>query len=138
MTPKNIKLIVFIVLLVHGIGHIQGIISSFGIKFTANTSAVSWLLKSLGDKTNSLICLILYAASAVFGILCALALYQILGGMNWQTLAIITAIFSSLTLILFPNALALFFNKIGAISVNLLIYYSIVFNGQWPVSIFED
>lgn len=139
MTTRTIKLLVFLALLVHGIGHIQGVISGFGAKFTSSTSNVSWLLKGLGDNANRTICVILYLGASIFGITAALALRDFIIPQNmWQTLALISAIFSTGCLVLFPASLAMFFNKIGAIGVNLVIYYSILFNGQWPSAIFED
>ncbi|KPL13844.1 MAG: hypothetical protein AMS26_12905 [Bacteroides sp. SM23_62] len=139
MSTKTLKLIAFIVLLVHGIGHLQGVVSSSGVKFRSSTSTVSWLLKGLGEKWNKLICLVLYLAAGVLGIFAALGIIGLLGpGAQWTSMAMACAIFSTLGLILFPKALALFFNKAGAIAVNLIIFYAILFNGFWPSSIFED
>jgi hypothetical protein len=53
-------------------------------------------------------------------------------------LALLTAIFSTVALVLFPKALAMFFNIAGAVAVNLIIYYSILLNGNWPSALFED
>jgi len=75
----------------------------------------------------------------VFGILAALCMKDlVLASASWQDLALITAILSTLCLIIFPRSLAMFFNKAGAIAVNLIIYYSILFNGHWPSVMFED
>jgi len=139
MTTKTIKLLVLITLLVHGIGHIQGVVAGLGVKFTSNTGNISWLLKGMGENTNRGICIILYLGAAITGILAGLAFKDILVPVSsWQTFALLAAFFSTACLVLFPNALAMFFNKIGAIAVNLIIYYSILFNGHWPSSIFED
>jgi branched-subunit amino acid transport protein AzlD len=139
MTPKTIKSLVFIALLVHGIGHFQGVIGSLGVKFNERSSSVSWLLRGLGQKTNRIICLTMYLVTGVLGILTALCLKDlILTSASWQDLALITAILSTLCLIIFPRALAMFFNKAGAIAVNLVIYYSILLNGHWPSVLFED
>ncbi len=139
MSSNALKLIGFLALLVHGVGHLQGVVSSSGIKFRTTTSNSSWLLKSLGEKWNRLICLVLYLAAGVLGILAALGLRGVLGpDAQWTSMALACAIFSTLGLVLFPKALAMFFNKAGAIAVNLLIFYSILFNGNWPSAIFED
>ena len=93
----------------------------------------------MGQTTNRVICLILYLAAGVFGILTALCMKDlILASASWQDLGLITAILSTLCLIIFPRALAMFFNKAGAIAVNLVIYYSILFDGHWPSVLFED
>jgi len=139
MTTKTIRILVFLTLLVHGIGHIQGVVSSLGVKFKDSSSNVSWLLKGLGANTNHMICLALYLGAAVLGIATALCFKEwLFSACNWQTLALITALISTSSLVIFPNALAMFFNKAGAIAVNLIIYYSILFNGQWPSAAFSD
>jgi len=139
MTTKTIKTIAFIVLLVHGIGHLQGVITSLGIKISHTASPISWLLKGLGENTNRAICLVLYLLTAAIGILAALSFKGIFFPVSsWQWLALLTAFMSSFCLILFPNALAMFFNKIGAIAVNLIIFYSLLFNAHWPSALFED
>ncbi len=139
MSANSVKLIAFLALLVHGIGHLQGAVSSSGVKFRTSTSNSSWLLKGVAEKWNKLICLVLYLAASVLGIFAALSLRGVLGPESqWNSLAMACAIFSTLGLVLFPKALALFFNKAGAIAVNLIIFYSILFNGSWPSAIFED
>jgi len=139
MTSKTVKLLVLITLLVHGIGHIQGVVSGFGVKFTGNTSNVSWLLKGMTESTNRVLSIILYLGAALTAMLAAMAFKDILLPTSaWQTLALISAFFSTVSLVLFPQALAMFFNKIGAIAVNLIIYYSILFHAHWPALAFED
>ena len=139
MQTKTIKLLVFLTFLVHGIGHIQGVIAGLGVKFNESNSTISWLIKGLGEDTNRYLCLALYLGAAIGGILTAMSFVGVLVPEGiWQTMALITAVFSTLSLVLFPNALAMFFNKVGAVLVNLIIYYSILFNGNWPSEVFED
>ncbi len=138
MTPETVKLIVFITLLVHGIGHLQGVAAGLGLKINKSVPAQSWLLKGLSNKANKTICMILFLITAAMGILTALGFRGILLSDAWQSLAIATAAFSTLCLIIYPNALAMFFNKAGAIAVNLIIYYSLVFGQNWPTVIFND
>jgi len=138
MTTKTIKLIVFITLMVHGIGHFQGVAASFGIKINNAQASQSWLLKSLSERTNGSICLVLFLVTGITGILTALGFQHILFPGSWQLLASITAVLSTLCLILFPNGFAMFFNKIGAIAVNLFLWYSVILGQYWPSVIFED
>jgi len=139
MTTKTIKLIVFITLLVHGIGHFQGVVAGLGVKINNAEATRSWLLQSLSDKTQRWICLAMFLVTGIMGILTALSFRNILvSSSSWQIFALITAILSTLCLVFYFNGFAMFFNKIGAIAVNLLIYYSILFNGQWPAAAFED
>jgi predicted permease len=139
MSSQTIKSIAFLVLLIHGIGHLQGVVSSAGVKFRNSSSNRSWLLRSMGDQWNRLICLILYLAAGILGIFAALIFLGLFGPESqWTSLALSCAIFSTIGLVLFPKALAMFFNKAGAITVNLIIFYSILLNGQWPAAIFEN
>ena len=139
MSPKSIRTIAFIVLLVHGIGHFQGVVGSLGVKFHDGVSYTSWLFKGLNESVNRTICLVMYLVTAILGILTALSFFGILiPTSGWQVLALLTAIFSTVSLCLFPKALAMFFNKAGAVAVNLIIFYSILFNGNWPSALFDD
>ena len=139
MAPKTVKLLVFLALLVHGIGHLQGVVSGFGVKLSDKSTYRSWLLKGSSDDTNRIICITLYLGAALFGIIAALGFKDfIVAHSLWQTFALIAAILSTLCLVLFPYALAMFFNKAGAILMNLLIYYSILFGGAFPDAAFND
>jgi hypothetical protein len=138
MTIKTVKLIAFIALLVHGIGHFQGVAAGLGVKINKGNPAQSWLLKGANEKLNSTLCLILFFITGVLGIITALSLKGVFLTEAWQILSLITAVFSTFCLILFPNSFAMLFNKVGAIGVNLIIYYSIAFNQNWPAALFED
>jgi hypothetical protein len=138
MTTKTVKLIAFIALLVHGIGHFQGVAACLGLKINNSFPSQSWLLKSFSDDFNKIICLALFFITGVFGILAALSFKGVFMPEAWQTLATIAAFLSTICLVVFPNGFALFFNKAGAIAVNLIIYYSIVFNQYWPELIFNE
>ena len=139
MTTKTVKLLVLITLLVHGIGHIQGVIAGMGVNFTANTSNKSWLFKGMTENTHRILCTALYLGAALTSILAALGFKGILvPETSWQVFALAAAFISTAALVIFPNALAMFFNKLGAIAVNLLIYYSILFNGAFPAAAFDD
>ena len=139
MTTKTVQLIAFIVLLVHGIGHFQGVVAAAGVKINNTNASSSWLLKSLGGKTNSRICFTLFLLTGVIGILTAMSFKGILlPESSWSSMALVTAIFSTVCLVMFPNGFAMFFNKAGAIAVNLIIYWSILLNQQWPAALFDN
>ena len=123
-----------------GLGHFQGVVAGFGIKLHRSLSSQSWLFSHLfGNKTSQIICFILFLITGLFGIATALSFKDIIISVNyWQTLAVLTAILSTLCLVFYWNSFAMFFNKVGAIAVNLLIYYSILLNNQWPTAIFEN
>lgn len=138
MTIKTIKIIAFIALLVHGIGHFQGFASGLGVKINKAESAQSWLLKGFDQHVNKILCLILFCLAGTVGIITAFSFWGIIFAEMWQALALITAVLSTICLILYPNSFAMLFNKAGAIAVNLIIYYSIALNQNWPAALFED
>jgi hypothetical protein len=138
MTTKTIKLIAFLALLVHGIGHFQGVAAGLGVKINKGNPAQSWLLRGLDQKLHRTLCIILFLLTGIFGIITAISFWGLLLPEAWQILAVVTALFSTICLILYPNSFAMFFNKVGAIAVNLIIYYSIAFNQNWPAALFEE
>ena len=99
MNSKTLKSIIFIALLVHGIGHIQGVVCGFGVKFRDSSTYLSWLLKGMGDTPNRILCILFFLS---------------------------TAVLSTAGLILFPRALAMFFNLAGAILVNVFLYWYVI------------
>ncbi len=139
MTVKTIKLIVFIILSIHAIGHFQGVATATGAKLSRSSSAASWLLnKFLGKNISQIICLLLYFIAAHLGIFAAFSFQGWIFPQHlWQNLVFLTAVFSTIALVLYPNALAMFFNKIGAITVNAIIILSL-FWLQWPSVIFGN
>ena len=139
MTTKTIRIIAFIVLLVHGIGHLQGVVAALGVKINNSVPASSWLLKDLNEKAVREICFLLFLVTGIIAILAALSFYGILlSGNNWETLTLVAAFLSTICLLLFWNCFAMLFNKIGAIAVNLIIYYSILLNQEWPSGLFDN
>ena len=101
MTTKTVKLLVLITLLVHGIGHVQGVIAGTGIRFNDNTSNISWLLKGLGENSNRIICIVLYLAAVIAGILAGLGFKGILVPVStWQMFALAAAFSSTACLVL--------------------------------------
>ncbi|MBN1183655.1 MAG: hypothetical protein JXB49_15295 [Bacteroidales bacterium] len=138
MSTKTIRLIAFLALLVHGVGHFQGVAAGLGLKINNASPAQSWLFKNLSIQLNKSICLTLFLITGIIGVLTALGFKSLVLADSWQILAVITAILSTICLIVFPNGFAMFFNKIGAISVNLIIYYSVAFGQNWPAVLFED
>lgn len=138
MSDSTVKIIALIVLLVHAIGHFQGVAAALGLRTNNKEPALSWLLKNYGRRQNAITCFVLFSITALFGIVAALSLTGIiLPASAWEIFAAITAVFSTICLIVFPNGFARFFNFAGAVAVNLLIYYSIVFGQHWPSALFD-
>jgi len=140
MTAKSIRTIAFIVLLVHGIGHLQGVLAGLGFKMKKTSASYSWFFgKLLGKTVSQVVCFVFYLTAAILGILTALGFAGILLPHDiWQSFALLTAIVSTAALIFFPKGLAMFFNIAGAIAVDIIIFYSILFSAHWPPEVFYE
>ena len=127
------KLIVFIVLLVHSIGHLQGAVVALGLKDFGRWNADSWLLgKFLSAGTQHAAGLVLFIITSLLALACALCIKEIcFASISWKFLAVLTATFSSVSMLLFPNAFAMFFNYIGAIAVDVIIFYTVFISDKW-------
>ena len=133
MSPKILRTVFVLILFVHGIGHIQGVISSLWLFNSESWHPRSWLFdRLLGDKTSRVLALVLWGLAVLASLAAAFAFLDI--GIShglWRTLAIIAAIPSSLGLIFYWNSLAMIFNKVGAIAVNLWILVGLIL-WNWP------
>jgi hypothetical protein len=134
MSSTTLRIIIVLVLFVHGIGHVMGILPMLGLSTIETWNARSWLLTDLlGDTITRVIGFMLFAA-ALIGFLGAT-----LGLMNWlvphkwwQTLATISAVISLVAIALFWNAFVTFFpNKLGAIAVNAAVLIGLLV-ADWP------
>lgn len=140
MNPQSIRTLAFIILLVHGIGHLQGVLAGTGIRMHGALSTHSWFFsKFVGERSSQVIAFLSFLLTAIFGISAALSFQGLIIPVQyWTTLALITAFLSVFNLIFFWSGFAMFFNKIGAIAVNAIIFYSILLNQGWPAVIFSD
>ena len=139
MATQTIRILAFVTLLVHGIGHIQGVVAGTGIRPGNTLSTHSWLFSNLlGEKPTQTIALLIFLMTSIMGIATALSFQGwILPESLWTTLALITAFLSLFALIFFWNCFAMFFNKLGAIAVNVIIFYSILLEKHWPDALFN-
>ena len=127
------RLIVFIILLVHGIGHLQGVFISLGIRDFGNWNANSWMLKSwFSADAQRVICLIIFLLTTLLtlaGVISYKGLW--LPEVWWKQLLLGSAILSTVAIVFYPNAFAMFFNKLGAAAVNLIIFYTLFISSEW-------
>jgi hypothetical protein len=132
MDPKTVRIIYAIVIFVHGIGHSMGVMPLFGLG-SETWHSDSWLLTNLLGKQVTRVLGALIWAATTFGFL-AVGLGIFGWGIPqsaWRTLAIVFSLVSLAGLFFFWNAFAAFFNKAGAIMVDLVCLIGILlFN--WP------
>jgi hypothetical protein len=134
MSPKFIQIAIPVVLILHGVGHVMGVLTAANLVGTDTWHSRSWLLTGpLGDSTARIIALVLWAVT-VAGFLAAGAGafgWSVTAG-SWRTIAVVMAVVSLIALALYWNAFAsLFPNKIGSIAVNLAVLYGVLI-AHWP------
>jgi len=125
--------LIAIVFFIHGIGHIMCILPALGLDASPTWNSYSWLLTNLiGQKAANVVGIIIWLAAIVGFLLVALAL---LGWgvpyVWWRPLAVVSAVISLIGVILFWNAFASWFNKAGAITVDLAVLVGLLVL-HWP------
>ena len=126
MSTSTLKLVIAIIIVAHGIGHVMPILAAFGLKMSSHHSLHSWAFSSLiGEKPTTIFAVIYWFLPLIGFIVAGFGMYDILISFNsWQQVALISAILSSIGLVFFWNAFPFLFpNKIGVIIVNLLVFY---------------
>jgi hypothetical protein len=124
-----------IVLLLHGIGHLLGLIPLFKAELVSGWNLRSWLLTdAIGEGAAKGVGAVLFAGGLVVFILAGLAVlgWGVPGGW-WMPLAVAGAISSTVALVLFWNAFPFLVpNKVGALAVNIIILGNWAGLWHWP------
>lgn len=127
------RIVIAIILLMHGIGHVMGIFPIFGLWTIEGQNSRSWLLTNLlGEGGASWFSLLLWLAAMVGFVGAGLAL---LGWgvplIWWRPFAIWAAFISIIGLILYWNAFFTIVNKVGALGVDIAILVALLWM-HWP------
>lgn len=134
MSPTTLRIVLSLVLFVHGIGHIMAFFPALNISSTESWHHRSWLLTGLiGDAASRVLVVILFGAAFIGFIAAGLGLIDwLVPHDSWRTLALASAVISLVALALFWNAFVAFFpNKIGAIVVNVAVLWGLLI-ANWP------
>lgn len=134
MSPTVLRIIIALVLFVHGVGHVMGILPAVGLSTLESWNTRSWLLTGLlGDTGSRVVAFILFLAATIGFIGTTLAFLDWFVPHDWwQNLAIVSAVISLVAVILFWNALvSLIPNKVGAIAVDVAILVGLLW-ANWP------
>ena len=126
MSISTFKVIIMIILVAHGIGHVMPILAAFGLKMSSSHSLYSWAFSGLiGEKPTTILAVVYWLLPLIGFVVAGLGMYDILISYNsWQQLALVSAILSSIGLVFFWNAFPFLFpNKIGVVVVNVLVFY---------------
>lgn len=142
MSGSTLSLTIALVLLLHGIGHVMGVIPALRFfdserassEWLRNWNSHSWLLTDLlGEGSARAICFVLYAAAAIGFVMAALALPGWLVPHDWwRALAIAASLVSLAALALYWEALIFLFpHKIGCIGVDVAVLACLLW-AAWP------
>ena len=129
------RLWIGIVLILHGVGHLLGVLALTPLG-GENWNARSWLLTdSVGEAPAKAISTVLWVIGLVLFVVAGLALLQIgFPESWWKPVAAAGALLSFIALTLFWNAFPVLFpNKIGAIAVNLTVLIGVLIS-DWPTA----
>jgi hypothetical protein len=138
MSTSTIRIITGVVLIVHGIGHVMALLPALNITSTDNWHYRSWLLtRLLGDTVSRVLVIVLFGAAMIGFNAAGLGLFGwLVPHSAWQTLAIVSAVISLVSLALFWNSFVAFFpNKIGAIAVNIATLWALLGSGSFSETI---
>ena len=134
MSGVTLRALVAVVLFIHGIGHFMGIMPALQLVKVEGWNSRSWLLTPiLGETISRILSIILFLLALIGFIASSLALLGWLVPHDWwRTLAVVTAVISIVTIVLFWNAFVAFFpNKIGALGVDIATLVCLLLV-NWP------
>jgi hypothetical protein len=130
----TLRIIIAAVLFIHGIGHIMGVLPALQVGDVAGWNSRSWLLTPLiGETASRILSAVLFLMALIGFLASALALMSWLVPHEWwRTLAVVSAVISLVTVVLFWNAfVALVPNKVGALGVDIAVLVCLLVL-NWP------
>jgi hypothetical protein len=135
MSPQLIKILIPLVLLLHGLGH-GGAIGALiaidrGLSGGKWLSARSWLFPNFNSRAAKIIAIIFWGVSLIGFVAAALSFWGILvPGDLWRQLALISAFISFTGIVLFWGRWPLF-NTLAAQAVNVAVFVTQLWL-YWP------
>jgi hypothetical protein len=134
LSGTTLRALIAAVLFVHGIGHIMGILPALRLFSVQGWNSSSWLLTPIiGQTASRIISALLFALALAGFMLATLALVDwFVPHEWWRTLAVVSAVISIVTVVLFWNAFVAFFpNKVGALGVDIAVLVCLLAL-NWP------
>lgn len=134
MSDQTLRVVIFLVMLLHGVGHIMGVVAALEVFAVKGWSSRSWLLSGpLSANANRVICGVLFLIGFIgFGVTALALMDWGVPHADWRSMAVVMAVVSLTMIIIYWDAfVALIPNKIGALAVNgaILIAYFVL---DWP------
>jgi hypothetical protein len=134
MSETTLRYLIAAILLVHGLGHVLGVMAALKLSNQENWSSRSWLLTGLiGDTASRVVSFVLFGAALIGFVAAALALMGwLLPHEWWRSMSVVSSLISLVALGLFWNAFpSLIPNKIGAVAVNIAVLLCLLWL-DWP------
>jgi hypothetical protein len=134
MSGPTLRIIMAVVLFLHGIGHFMGMMPALRLVKVEGWNSYSPVFTPLlGETASRIISVVLFLAALVGFVAAALALMSWLVPHDlWRSLAIASAVISMLAIALYWNAFVAFFpNKVGALTVDVAVLVCLVVL-SWP------
>jgi hypothetical protein len=125
MSDQAVRVVWFGMLLLHGLGHGGALAALVWLAFRpgtvtgAWTSARSWLVPSLAPGTATFVASGFWIASLV-GFVAAALLFWFGSGDAWQSIAVVSAVVSTVGIVLFFGTWPMF-NTLAALAVNAIV-----------------
>lgn len=133
MSGDTLRTVIALILLVHLIGHVQGIMAAAGLFNSETWHARSPILTdAIGEGPAKVVALVIFIAAMVLFLGAVLALFDlVVPYQNWRTLAVIGAVVSLVGQLLYWNAFAALLNRGGSLLVNVATLVLILLV-HWP------
>jgi hypothetical protein len=134
MSGTTLRALVAVVLFLHGIGHSMGVIPALKPGSVEGWNSHSWLLTPiLGETVSRILSIILFSLALIGFVASTLALLGwVVPHDWWRMLALVSAVISIVTIVLFWNAFVTFFpNKVGALGVDIAVLVCLLAL-NWP------
>lgn len=134
-----LKLVIGIVLLAHGVGHVLGIFPVVGVAPMSTLpkwTGESWLLPSSPPTMSHAIGGVLWGVALVGFVLLSFVVFGWLSETWWQPLAVGSAAASLVAVALFPSAFPTLVNVVGAAAVDVVVLVATIAY-QWAPSVLD-
>ncbi len=134
MVESTIELILFLALLIHGIGHVGALGTLAVLAYRPQTStgnwkaARSWLLPSMSTRTATALASVLWVAALVGFVLVAFGWWGVVLPGLWRPLAVLSAVISTAGIALFFRTWPMA-NTAAALGMNVV---AVILAVAWP------
>ena len=136
LSTSLFRILFSLAIILHGLGHLLGILPVLGFRLSANHSADSWLLSGILGKTATGVCIGICLICTILLIGSGMAMNRWLVDIqHWRPLLISGAFLSLIGLCIFWNAFPFLVpNKIGIIAVDLFCLYLLFIQNWQPTA----